>query len=335
MSPPNDPPDQAPKTLAAAGLPRRVRRTLDRVLALASEELEKNLVAAVSDFEEELFRLGERGGTTGGGSVVDYMHTLRVVRLNRHDLVPRFMQLLEASLAGLRRPGAIQSLSRPSSTPPPALNFRNLSLVDESMMDEGAVLHEIASRQESRTNLVLHLLGQRFAVLAAAPAFDGERVPLGPQALCRAIRQAVEPLQLNHAARPLFYRTFDRRVMAYYPMLCEKLDALLMEEGVLPGLSYVPMRTRASGADDQDASRQDGTATGPRSETGTAPARSPGGGAAFGERRAAGDAGGDAGESGGPFSGGMGGGAGSGMGGGPRASGGPGGSAGGGHGGDG
>jgi len=275
MSPSNDLPDHAPKTLAAAGLPRRVRRTLDRVLALASEELEKNLVAAISDFEEELFRLGERGGTTGGGAVVDYMHTLRVLRLNRHDLVPRFMLLLEASLAGLRRQSAIQSLSRPSSTPPPALNFRNLSLVDESMMDEGAVLHEIASRQESRTNLVLHLLGQRFAVLAAAPAFDSERVPLGPQALCRAIRQAVEPLQLAHGARPLFYRTFDRRVMAHYPMLCEKLDALLMEEGILPGLSYVPMRTRAVGADDRDEPAQE-RSTSPRPEPGaSAPGRTP------------------------------------------------------------
>lgn len=340
MSPPNDLPDLAPKTLAAAGLPRRVRRTLDRVLALASEELEKNLVAAVSDFEEELFRLGERGGTTGGGSVVDYMHTLRVVRLNRHDLVPRFMQLLEASLAGLRRPSAIQSLSRPSSTPPPALNFRNLSLVDESMMDEGAVLHEIASRQESRTNLVLHLLGQRFAVLAAAPAFDGERVPLGPQALCRAIRQAVEPLQLNHAARPLFYRTFDRRVMAYYPMLCEKLDALLMEEGVLPGLSYVPMRTRASGADDQDAPAQDRPTPGARPEPGSPATRAPGGDpAAFGERRPAGEPGGGfgrgatggavggAGGSGGPSPGGPAGGAA----GGPGGPGGPAGGAGGGQ----
>ena len=252
MAAPTDPQDPAPKTLATAGLPRRVRRTLDRTLALVSEELEKNLVTAISDFEEELFRLAERGGTTGGGGGTDYMHVLRVVRLNRHDLVPRFMQLLEAGLAGLRKPGAVPSLSRPSSTPPQPLNFRNLSLVDESMMDEGAVLHEIASRQESRTNLVLHLLGQRFAVLAAAPAFDGERIPLGPQALCRAIRHAVEPLQLDHGARLLFYRTFDRRVMVQYPGLCEKLDALLLEEGVLPGLSYVPMRSR-SGAGDDDA----------------------------------------------------------------------------------
>ena len=271
MAAPTDPQDPAPKTLATAGLPRRVRRTLDRTLALVSEELEKNLVTAISDFEEELFRLAERGGTTGGGGGTDYMHLLRVVRLNRHDLVPRFMQLLEAGLAGLRKPGAVPSLARPSPVPAQPLNFRNLSLVDQSMMDEGAVLHEIASRQESRTNLVLHLLGQRFAVLAAAPAFDGERIPLGPQALCRAIRHAVEPLQLDHGARLLFYRTFDRRVMVQYPALCEKLDALLLEEGVLPGLSYVPMRSR-SGAGDDDAPNV-------RTVDDAAPKRTPGQGA--------------------------------------------------------
>lgn len=257
MASPHDPQDTAgPRKLAAAGLPRRVRRILERALALFSEELEKNLVTAVTEFEEELFRLAERGGTTGGGARTDYMQILRVVRLNRHDLVPRFMQLIEAGLAGLRSNGLlIAPLQRPSSTPPAPLNFRNLSLVDESVMDEGAVLHEIASRQESRTNLMLHLLGQRFAVLAAAPAFDSERVPLGPQAMCRAVRHATEAMHLEHAARLLFYRIFDRRVMFQYPQLCEKLDRLLVEEGILPGLSYVPMRTRgaAQGEDGESA----------------------------------------------------------------------------------
>lgn len=253
MASPHDPQDTAgPRKLAAAGLPRRVRRILERALGLFSEELEKNLVSAVSEFEEELFRLAERGGTTGGGARTDYMQILRVVRLNRHDLVPRFMQLIEAGLAGLRSSGLlIAPLQRPSSTPPAPLNFRNLSLVDESVMDEGAVLHEIASRQESRTNLMLHLLGQRFAVLAAAPAFDSERVPLGPQAMCRAVRHATEAMHLEHAARLLFYRIFDRRVMTQYPQLCEKLDRLLVEEGILPGLTYVPMRTRGSAFGDE------------------------------------------------------------------------------------
>jgi hypothetical protein len=274
MASPHDPQDTAgPRKLAAAGLPRRVRRILERALGLFSEELEKNLVPAVTEFEEELFRLADRGGTTGGGARTDYMQILRVVRLNRHDLVPRFMQLIEAGLAGLRSSGLlIAPLQRPSAIPPAPLNFRNLSLVDESVMDEGAVLHEIASRQESRTNLMLHLLGQRFAVLAAAPAFDSERVPLGPQAMCRAVRHATEAMHLEHAARLLFYRIFDRRVMAQYPQLCEKLDRLLAEEGILPGLSYVPMRTRgAAQGDDAESAPSRADERGPQEPRGGGP----------------------------------------------------------------
>lgn len=246
MASPNDPQDvSAPRTLATAGLPRRVRRTLERALALYSEEVERHLVATVTDFEEELFRLAERSGTTGGGSMFDHMQMLRVVRLNRHDLVPRFMQVLEGGLAAIR---TTQHLTPVRSVVPnqASLNFRNLSLVDEGVMDEGAVLHAIASRQESRTGLTLHLLGQRFGVLGAMPAFDNERNPMGPQALCRAIRHASEVLQLEHDARLLFYRTFDRRLMVHCQALIEKLDALLAEEGVMPGLSYVPMRSRGT-----------------------------------------------------------------------------------------
>ncbi|HEY1136136.1 MAG TPA: DUF1631 family protein [Xanthomonadaceae bacterium] len=246
MASPNDTQDlSAPRTLATAGLPRRVRRTLERALALYSEEMERHLVAAVTDFEEELFRLAERSGTTGGNSMFDHMQMLRVVRLNRHDLVPRFMQVLEGGLAAIRTTQHLTPVRSvvPSQAP---VNFRNLSLVDESVMDEGAVLHAIASRQESRTSLTLHLLGQRFGVLGAMPAFDNERNPMGPQALCRAIRHASEVLQLEHDARLLFYRTFDRRLMIHCQSLFEKLDALLVDEGVMPGLSYVPMRSRGT-----------------------------------------------------------------------------------------
>lgn len=244
----------APRTLATAGLPRRVRRILERALALFSEELERNLVTAISEFEEELFRLADRAGTTGS-SMMDHMQTLRVVRLNRHDLVPRFMMLLESGLAGLNRP-LQTTVARPGTGAAP-LNFRNLSLVDNSVMDEGAVLHEIAVRQESRCNLVLHLLGQRFGVLAGAPAFDSERLPLGPQALCRAIRHASEVLHLQQETRLLFYRLFDRRVMSQCQSLSEKLDALMVEEGVLPSLTYVPMRTRVSQADEAGGDADD------------------------------------------------------------------------------
>jgi hypothetical protein len=247
MTPPMTPQDTAaPRNLVSAGLPRRVRRILERTLGLFAGELEPSLVAAIAEFEEELFRMAERYGVFGGGGQMDHMQTLRVVRLNRHDFVPRFMQLLEGGLSGLRSVQTASTSTLSAATASARVSFQNLSLVDQGVMDEGAVLHEIASRQESRANLVLHLLGQRFGVLAAAPAFDSERLPIGPQALCRAMRHASETLQLPPEARLLFYRIFDRKVMGGYTGLCEKLDILLVEEGVLPSLSYVPMRSKSA-----------------------------------------------------------------------------------------
>src|SRR5690606_36725111 len=123
---------------------------------------------------------------------------------------------------------------------------RVLSLVDDSMIDEDTLLREIATRQEGRASLPMHLLGQRFGVLAGSPAMDAERLPLGPQAVCRALRSACRALQLGPEARELLYRLFDRIVMAHYAPVLEKLDARLDQVGVLKGLTYVPVRLRAS-----------------------------------------------------------------------------------------
>src|SRR5690606_28145928 len=181
------------------------------------------------------------------------MQTLRTFRLNRSDLVPHFMLELEASVAGIRSPAS----SMPTSSEPvvAASGFGKLSLVDETVMDEGTVLREIASRQENRATLALHLLGQRFGVLAAAPAFDAERIPLGPQALCRAMRAAGHALQIEHDSRLLLYRIFDRQVMSSYSRVLERLDGLLDHEGILRGLTYVPRRLRATPVESGDAAQ--------------------------------------------------------------------------------
>src|SRR5690606_24737587 len=98
--------------------------------------------------------------------------------------LPRFMIEVESMLAGVR---SATEPARVPESPDARPSFRNLSLVDESVMDEDTVLREVASRQEGRSTLALHLLGQRFGVLAGAPAFDSSRLPLGPHALCGAI----------------------------------------------------------------------------------------------------------------------------------------------------
>ncbi|MDR7192235.1 DUF1631 family protein [Luteimonas terrae] len=235
-----------PRSLAAAGLPPRVRRTLERALSFVSTELDGGLSNLVAEFEQELFRLADQARNPGLES--GYMATLRAFRASRADLVPRFLLALEGSVAAVRAP-----ISPPPPTPPETASFGPLSLVEDTVMDEGTVLREIASRQEARANLSLHLLGQRFGVLAAAPAFDAERLPLGPQCLCRAIASAARALEIEHDARLLLYRMFDRVVMPGYARTLERLDAQLADDGILPSLTFVPMRARAEPVDTKDA----------------------------------------------------------------------------------
>ncbi|HUF82273.1 MAG TPA: hypothetical protein VMN03_14145, partial [Burkholderiales bacterium] len=49
----------APATLAAATLPRRVRRVLEHLLAMVSEEMARHLGQMLGDFEQQLFRLAD------------------------------------------------------------------------------------------------------------------------------------------------------------------------------------------------------------------------------------------------------------------------------------
>lgn len=240
----------APKSLATTTLPRRVRRVLEHLLNVASEELERHLDTTLSDLEQQLFRLSEQARNSA--LQAGYMQTLRTLRTNRSDLVPRFMVGLEASLASIDRPA--QALTTDHDVAP--ISHAHLSLVDETDMDEDMLLRAIATRQESRASLTLHLFGQRFGVLAGAPAFDATRLPLGPRALCRIMRDASQCLHLSLESRLLLYHLFDQRVMAAYPQMLEMLNVSIAADGILPSLTYVPFRARPTDQAEAEAAAE-------------------------------------------------------------------------------
>lgn len=237
--PPSRPNDRLESaTLAAARLPSRVRQALEHLLqglrAAMEQELPKVLqetelalarTPPVSDPKLEAARLASMRSLGGG------------VQL----FVRSFLDRIESGLAGL------QSARRDASTPdaPPVLT---LSLVEEDTVSDEFVLDNMASRIESRSSLDLQLLCQRFGVLAAAPAFTGETLPLGPHALCDALATAADRLQLSRHARMQLFQQFERMLAEAYPTLVEAFNNSLIDDGILPHLSFVPMRVRGGGA---------------------------------------------------------------------------------------
>ena len=130
-----------------------------------------------------------------------------------------------------------------------------LALVDDSETNEGGVLANIALRADSRNSLALQLMGYRYGVLAGAPAFDAEHLPLGPHALCHALRNAALAAGLPADVRLLLYKQFEKVAMPHYPTLLDTLNARLAEDGILPHLSFVPVRLRPATDATAEASR--------------------------------------------------------------------------------
>ena len=248
-----------PPTLAQRSFPRRVRMLLEGVLEYASDELERGLATTLNEQEQQLFKLAEQA--RNNDVQARCFESLREIKRGRADVIPRFLISLEASLASLREPprlGAAFATQRTES----GLSGQ-LALVEDVEMDEQVVLNEIAGRAEIRNSLVLFLLGQRFGVIAGRPAFDAETLPVGPHALCRALRDAVGCLELNLENRLALYRQFDRQVMQNSSAFYEAINSYLIRQKVLPGLTFVPIRARPTAqgepaerpAPDQERSR--------------------------------------------------------------------------------
>ncbi|RDZ29597.1 DUF1631 domain-containing protein [Lysobacter silvisoli] len=248
-------------TLASAAMPKRVRRVLEHLYALVSDEVARTLDHMLAEYEQQLFRQADQARNASLQAV--HLETLRLVRLNRVDLVPRYLVGLEAALTKVREP--VASAAEQAALP----TFRDLRLVDDQEVDESTVLRSIATRQESRASLPLMLLGQRFGVLAGAPAYDAERLPVGPHSLGRILAEACATLQISQEAKFDLYRVYDQHVMSGYAQLVEAMNALLARENVLPSLSFVPIRARPTAQNPErsaDAARRgrDDAQRGPR-----------------------------------------------------------------------
>ncbi|MGH8054469.1 MAG: DUF1631 domain-containing protein [Stenotrophomonas sp.] len=234
--------------VAATPAPARVRQLLESSFQVADEVLRTPLQLTVIDFERALFKRAEMAHNSQIQS--DVYAQLRVLRDHAEQMPDIFLDALSGQLAAFKEP------PKPSAEAHSAA-FKSMTLVEDTDIDRDIVLHEMARREAFRVTSPLLLLGQRFAVLAAQPAFDPERLPLGPYALCRALRDCGEHMQLNLDAQLVLYQVFDRLVMARHAELIDRLNILLEREGVLPGLVYRPHLPRPS------APRGAGAAGGP------------------------------------------------------------------------
>ena len=236
-----------PRTLGTAILMPRVRRALENQMNTAFCDLDRKLPTVLMETDLQLGR--QREQATLPKLQTAAFDSMRMLRSAEAGLVAHFLGELEAGLANLDAP---RSSRRLEDVVAPS---QGLTLVDDSETNEGGVLANIALRSDSRNSLALQLMGYRYGVLAGAPAFDAEHLPLGPHALCHALRNAANAAGLPTDVRLLLYKQFEKVAMPHYPSLLDTLNARLAEDGILPHLSFVPVRLRPATDAAAEASR--------------------------------------------------------------------------------
>ncbi len=226
----------APRTLAAAVLTPRVRRALANQMKIAFSDLERAFPAVLMETDLQLGHQRDQSSLPQLQMLA--FESMRMLRTAEAGLIAWFLGELEVGLANL---GAARGSRRLEEV---VAATEGLTLVEDSENNEGGVLANIALRADSRNSLALQLMGYRYGVLAGAPAFDAEHLPLGPHALCHALRDAAHAAGLSADVRLLLYRQFEKVAMPHYPALLDTLNAGLAEDGILPYLSFVPVRVR-------------------------------------------------------------------------------------------
>lgn len=226
-----------PRRLADAGLPPRAAALLHGLLRHVAEEQERWLNSACDEFELAMFRLADSARNPDlqrqSSQVLDR------VRRQRPQLIARYLEALEASVARLRAapPAADKAPAKP----------QKLSLLEDIHIEEDIALREAAHRAEVRCSMPLFLLGQRFGVLAGRPAYDSDTLPVGPRALCSALREAAGTLDLEIEHQVLLFRQFDRQMSVFCSSFYDAINQHLIEQGVLPNMTFVPVRPRPRG----------------------------------------------------------------------------------------
>ncbi|MEO5624674.1 MAG: DUF1631 family protein [Dokdonella sp.] len=215
-------------------LPPRVRSVLDGLIEQSYAYFESAIVRTLDEVEQALFKLAERANSNEQQQY--RFEDLRIIKLGRADVAPRFLQHTESRLAQVRAPtGSVQA-------PDPFLEFGShrgraaLELVDSAVLEEDLALQEIASKSEIRNSQALYALSHRLGVLAGTPAYTNDTLPLGPAQIAAACRYAMLALDIDASHRVLAFREFDRVAMLPIATFYERINAYLVAQRILPNL---------------------------------------------------------------------------------------------------
>lgn len=227
-------PERDPAAVApSAQWPARTQRLVDEVRRLCRDWLSGPLRQCLSEFDRALHEQAARSH-----SHLDqqrFLATRQRLVLERQAFEERFIACIDQALLRLGQ----------AQEPPRAPAARlTLSLLDPLEHEMTAAIDQLVARSEARGGPLLVELSYRLAVLVGVPPLEGEAMPLGPQAMAKAFREASAALNLPAEHHLLLLQALEGRLIGGLAPLHQMINDHLAAAGILPRLRpFSPPRT--------------------------------------------------------------------------------------------
>lgn len=205
---------------------------LDECRTLAVERLSEALAQGFDEVVDELYEQAERS----------FERDTRDFFLKAKDAWPAQRAAVEAAFrdAVAKRFAPIDRAPRETQAQfsLTTSSWTELSLVDDSELDEDVRFTEIAAKIRNSTDEELVALDQRMGVVLDQPELDSADNPLSPAGITGAFREALKAATIELEIKLLLIRHFDKHVRPATVSVIRDTNELLKQRGILPVIRY-------------------------------------------------------------------------------------------------
>ncbi len=127
-------------------------------------------------------------------------------------------------------------------------DFEGLQLLADEDLSEHIVIREFAAQLSESCDEELYTLNRRVAALLGHDELLDSTNPLAPPVVCRALSDACATIGSTADERLLLLRRLERHLHLALPSIYQRINAYLIEHGILPDLKRTYRRSTPVGA---------------------------------------------------------------------------------------
>ncbi len=202
---------------------------------MTRKSLSEKLSTVFEHVDDTFFDLADRAESNSEQTA--YFDAMRMIRLERKAIEQKFSISIDQAfqqLGDVNYQGIAYDSEKPGGF--------NLEVIENEDLEETIALDAMVSKVSQHEKHELKKIIARINFLVPAEVMANSN-PLGPEIICNALNDALEPLDIDIRSKLVFFKLIDRHMIDGMGGLLKKGNEMLREMGVLPDLDKKhPMR---------------------------------------------------------------------------------------------